>query len=729
MVKKILSERCAWISAILLVLSIVPSTSHAASGSLKPTRTNTPPRLDGKLDDPVWSTALSVSDFKTFYPDFGKTIAESTIAYAAFDDTNLYFAFRCFDPAPSKIKATMAARDNIRYDDFVCLNIDTFNDQQALYAFYVNPLGIQMDSRGTNYTEDIGVDIVWHCAAQMDDKGYTVEVSIPLKSIRYSTDDPTYMGIFFERQVGRRLEHVSYPPFDPAKGYQFLTQMVQLEYDGLKHYAFWQLLPAFTYSSKYHQDGGKLRQFENHGEAGVTATYGITPQLILDATYNPDFSQVEADAGQVDINLRSPLYFAEKRPFFLEGTDLLNLGGIDQQRQQGILYGVYTRTIVNPLAGIKLSGKTSRNGSLAAILAVDDLTDGRPLNYGKHAVVPIIRYKQTLQDDSYLGGIYAGREWGATYNRVGGFDGLLRLTPSSSVEYHALGAMTRLTDSTNASDGHALSLIYRSNKRELEWGLEGNKVSQSFGLDDGYLTRAGILAFNGYATPKLYPSSKIIDRIELGVFGSVLRDEPSGLWETNNYLAVTFVILGSLQLNARYDVATEIFGGKRFSDNAVRFSGGGQFSKEIYFTLTSRYGNSVIYSAAPDQGRGTTLSANLSYQPWEQFNLTAIATYANLFRTSDNSLVFDYPLGRIRLTYQLNQYWFVRAIAEYNGYRKSLTDDFLLSFTYIPGTVMYLGYGSLFEQTAWNQTAYVASTSYLETYRGIFFKVSYLWRS
>jgi hypothetical protein len=234
---------------------------------------------------------------------------------------------------------------------------------------------------------------------------------------------------------------------------------------------------------------------------------------------------------------------------------------------------------------------------------------------------------------------------------------------------------------------------------------------------------------NGYVTPKIYPTWKVIDRIDLAAFGSVLRDDPSGLWETNNRFTVGLTILGSLTASAQYMQATEIFAGSRFSDNGVRIAGGGQFSKEIYFTISARYGDAVVYSSAPVQGRGATIVANLDLQPWQHFDLTLTGTYANLFQVSDNSLVYDYPIGRVRLTYQLNEYWFVRGITEYNGYRKSFTDDFLLSFTYIPGTVMYLGYGSLFERTAWNQTAYVAANSYLETYRGIFFKTSYLWRS
>ncbi|MBI3789112.1 MAG: carbohydrate binding family 9 domain-containing protein, partial [Ignavibacteriales bacterium] len=675
-----------------------------AQESLKPVRTEAPPQIDGKLDDPVWAKAMSVTSFRTFIPDFGKVIPESTVAYSAFDDENLYFAFRCFDPNPGTIKATIGQRDNVRTDDWICLNIDTFNDQQSLFAFYVNPHGIQMDSRATSTSEDFSIDLVWYSAGQIDDQGYTVEVSIPLKSIRYSNEDPTVMSIFFERQVGKRLEHVSYPSLDPKKGYQFLTQMQPLEYAGLKHYTFWELLPAFTYSNRYHHDQGTLTQFKNQGEVSLTAKYGITPQLILDGTYNPDFSQVEADAGQVDINLRSNLFFSEKRPFFLEGTDILTLGGIDQGRQQGVLYGVYTRTIVHPLVGLKLSGKVSRDGALASILAVDDLTDGRSTDYGRKAFFPIVRYKQALSEDSYVGGIYTGREWGSVFNRVGGVDGMQRVASASVLEYHILGSSSRVTDSTSVNQGHAMSVIYRHNSRDMDWGIQGNKVSGNFQLDAGYLTRTGLLAFDAYVIPKFYPSSSIINRIDLAIFGSTLRDDPSGLWETNNRITITSVILGSLTASARYQYSTEVFGGQRFSTSVAQLNGGGQFSKAINFTASYRFGNAVIYSAFPEQGTSTVVTANLSIQPLDHFDLTTSATYANLFRTSDNSRIYDYPIGRLRLTYQVNQYWFIRGIAEYNGYRKTITDDFLASFTYIPGTVVHLGYGSLFQRTAWDRT-------------------------
>jgi hypothetical protein len=696
---------------------------------LRPVRTDAPPRIDAKLDDAVWSRALTVTGFRTFFPDFGKVVPESTVAYAAYDDENLYFAFRCFDPDPSTIKASVNQRDNIRPDDWVCLNIDTYHDQQSLFAFYINPHGIQMDSRGTNTSEDMSVDFVWYSAGEIDAGGYTVEAAIPLKSIRYATGDPTQMGIFFERFIARRKEDTSFPPFDPAKGYQLLTQMVTLEYAGLKHYTFLEVLPEFTYSNRSRQEEGALAKYVDRGEMGLTVKYGITPQLILDGTYKPDFSQVEADAGQVDVNLRSPLFFAEKRPFFLEGTDILTLAGVDQNHQQGIVYGVYTRTIVNPLAGVKLTGKVSRDGSVAALVAVDDLNDGRATDYGNRAVMPILRYKHALDEDSFVGALYAGREVGRTYNRAGGIDGVMRITPASTLEYHALGSTTRTTDSTGARTGHAASVLYRASTRDADWGVEANTLSENFLLDAGYVYRTGLVSFAGFVTPKLYPASSLIDRIDLSAYASALRDQPSGLWETDNRMSATAIIGGTMTAEVQYGYITEVFGGKCFSDKGFQVGVGGQLTKTVSVSFTMRRSGMVLYQADPEQGYGTIASASVKYQPWEHMEITATGTYANLFRSSDDGLVYDYPIGRLRVKYQLNQYWYIRAITEYNAYRKSLTDDFLLSFTYIPGTVMYLGYGSLFEKTAWDRTAYIPSSSYLETYRGLFFKVSYLWRS
>ncbi|HEY4612267.1 MAG TPA: DUF5916 domain-containing protein, partial [Bacteroidota bacterium] len=479
---------------LLTVSTFLVANSLYANGTLepmKPIRASTAPVIDGKLDDSIWQQAPFVTGFRSFIPDFGKTIPESTVVYMAYDRENIYFAFKCFDPQPSLIKAEITNRDNMRPHDFICINLDSFNDQQSLYAFYVNPLGIQGDSRFAAGNEDFSVDLVWYSAGQIDSEGYNVEVQIPVKSIRYSDKNPVEMSLFFERRVSRRSEHVSYPSLDPAKGYQFLTQMQPIVYPDLEPYKLFEVLPAFTYSQKYLTQSGGLVRDQNKGELSLTAKYGITSNLTLDGTYNPDFSQIEADAGQVDVNLRYGLFFAEKRPFFLEGSEIFSLAAT------GNAQVVHTRTIVNPLVGFKLSGKLGAKSTLASIYAVDELLDPQGRKTGERATFPIIRYKYALSEDSYVGGIYTGRELTDYSNRVAGADGFLRLSTSGYIVYQGLFSQSNDTPTDAKTDGHAFAVYYRNESRDFDFQLGATKLSENFSAEAGYVTRTGIVTFNG----------------------------------------------------------------------------------------------------------------------------------------------------------------------------------------------------------------------------------------
>ena len=171
MTKDLFRPRPAPVLVLLLLAALTMTGLAAESDLLKPLRTNTPPKIDGILDDPVWTKAPTVTGFETFIPEFGKVQPEQTIVYMVYDRENLYFGFRCFDNQPDKIKAAVSRRDNVQTDDFVCINLDSFNDQQALYALYVNPLGIQADSRFASNREDFSVDVIWYSAGRIDGKG------------------------------------------------------------------------------------------------------------------------------------------------------------------------------------------------------------------------------------------------------------------------------------------------------------------------------------------------------------------------------------------------------------------------------------------------------------------------------------------------------------------------------------------------------------------------------
>ncbi len=717
--------------SILLGIFLVFSSGLASTAPpplLKPLKTDQPPVIDGVLDDPVWAKAPYVKDFKTFIPDFGGDLSEETLAYFAYDSENLFFAFQCYDREPKKIKATLSKRDDIRTDDFVCINLDSFNDQQSLYALYVNPLGIQMDSRYASNKEDFSADMVWYSAGKLHDKGYSIEMRIPLKSIRYSSGERTEMSIFFERSIGRRTEHGSYPELDPAKGYAFLTGMAPMEFFGLKKYTLLEFIPAFTFQQGYTQAQGRLSRDMTARDLSLTGKYGITPSLILDATYNPDFSQVEADAGQVDVNLRYDLYFPEKRPFFLEGSENFNLAGTIAD--DFLLSAVHTRNIVDPQVGLKLTGKIARKANIATIFAADEfpVTISPSANGGKSAIFSIVRYRHALSQDSYLGLFFTDREHEGRFNRVVGPDGMVRLNQSSMLSFHVLGSFTRATSGAEREDGHALSLDYYHDTRDWKVSLGFQDLSTDFETDAGYLTRTGLTRFRVGVSPLFYPRSQVLRRIAVSLASSQLRDHTSNLWETDNSAAVIFMLVRTSQISVTYSYATEIFLGQRFKTGGWTLGGRSQITNAIYFNLAFRSGQAIRYSESPFQGYEKRGQATLGYQPSEKFNWTLSFTYSDLFRDADKEKVYDYTIVRNRLIYQVNKYLFFRAIVEYNSYRKQLLTDFLASFLYIPGTVIQLGYGSLYERIRWQDDAYVTADRFLEARRGIFFKASYLWR-
>jgi hypothetical protein len=542
-----------------VLISLVAAEAVHASEVLRPRRAERPPVIDGRLDDPIWQQCPAVTNFSTFAPDFGRDGSQKTVAYMAYDSENLYFAFRCFDTEPNKIKCAVSARDNVNSDDWVCINLDSFYDQQSLYALYVNPAGIQMDSRFAAGKEDFSADVVWYSAGQLDADGYAIEMCIPLRSIRYSETNPVTMSVFFERYISRLSEHSSYPALDPGMGMNFLPQMTPLLYPDVKHFSLFEFLPALTYSQKHKLDAGDLVVDQRKGDFSLTTKYGITSDLILDGTYNPDFSQVEADAGQVDVNLRYALYYPEKRPFFLEGNEIYNVAATQSSDIDPVASIVHTRTIVSPLLGTKLSGKIDAKNTIALLYGMDRISPDEAALYGDYAHFPIARYKHAMAEDSYIGAIYAGREVRNRYNRVAGVDGMIRATQASMFEYSALYSSTKADSASTPKLGHSIGLKYGYGMRDLDYYVSVNDIAEGFAVESGYVTRTGVSTIAAFARPKFYPPSSIVQKITVDFFAGQTYDKFSDLWETYNYVAVRPFFLGSMNSTLMYIYSNEIF--------------------------------------------------------------------------------------------------------------------------------------------------------------------------
>jgi len=690
---------------------------------LSPLRTDTPPIIDGILDDPVWAMAPSETGFKTWRPDFGQDMHEKTIVYYAYDRENLYFAYRCYDSEPSKIKASITARDTINQDDWICLNLDTFNDQQSLYAFYVNPLGIQGDARFEGGQEDFTIDVVWYSVGRIDAEGYSIEVRIPFKSIRYRSREPVEMGIIFERNISRYSEAGTHPELDPARGLDFLNRTRPLRFTDIKHYTLLEVLPAFTYGKTSLDEQGSLEPQKTRSELSLTAKYGLTSQLILDGTVNPDFSQVESDAGQVDFNLRYALFYPEKRPFFLEGREKFTLAATEPGNP--LESAVHTRTISDPVLGFKLNGKLGPRDTIASIYAMDDLPSGAPEDYAHFAIA---RYKHALSEDSFIGGVFTGRFEGPRYNIVAGSDGYIRVNPSSYFAYQALASQTKPLEGGGEVEGQALNFLYYYSTRDRLFEVVFQDLGKDFMTETGYLTRNGLTRLKVGYLPMIYPKSRTFLRIDPMVHIINIRDKFSGLYETYNAFDLRLVMPRNTMITMGGRYQTEVFLGERFGRSGVRLIGTSQVTKQVLLQTRYVYGQKIRYVENPYQGRGSDATFSATYLPSENLHFELALAYSDFYRSAGGAKEFDYTIIRSANTYQVNKYLFFRAIVEYNSFYKSLMTDLLASFTYIPGTVVHIGYGSLYEKLAWREEQYEPSDRFLEMKRDFFFKVSYLWR-
>jgi hypothetical protein len=698
-------------------------------------RTETPPVIDGKLDDPLWQQATRFDDFTTFKPDFGKPTSEKTVLLMAYDRKYIYFAFDCRDSEPAKIKAAMAKRDGIDMDDWIGVVLDTFGDKQGGYLFEVNPLGVQLDGMiNVDGNGDSSFDTVWESKGLIHGGGYSAEAAIPFKSLRYPFKKKLVMGLLVSRYIGRKSEQTSSPELSPEGG-AIMNQSRLIELSDVKFERPVEFIPALTYDQGSSHSAGAMRSTGKNTDFSLTGKLGLTSNLTLDAAYNPDFSQVETDAGQIDINLRSSIYYPEKRPFFLEGMENFNFATAMEANTVGAI--VYTRSIVDPLLGLKLTGKIGSHNVLSGIFALDEfpgaaaVEEGDSERAGRNAAFTILRYKRQMGKDNYVGGFFTNRSFAGDANSVGGIDGRWRLNNTSFLEYSALGSRSRAGTAAQDDTGHYLGLRYNYSNRHWNVDLGLFDLSNDFRIDTGYVTRTGITMVPAFVQYSAYPKSKFFQRIDTFWWSYHLLDKPSDLFETYNHLVLRFNMPRQSQLRVDAILGNEVFAGQRFSLSGWRVRGYTQLFKQLYLEGGYRRSDRIYYDPeSPFQGKGNTADLYVQYQPFDKLNTSLGLSYYDFYRNSDSEKVYDYTIWRSRTTFQVNRYLFFRGIVEYNNYWKKINADFLASFTYIPGTVIYLGYGSIYEKLKYSNEDrdYFPADDFLQTRRSFFFKASYLWR-
>jgi hypothetical protein len=497
------------------------------------------PTIDGKLDDEVWKTAIVLKDFYQTQPGDNIPPSKETRVYIGYDPKFIYLGFHCFDE-PGKVRANIPKRDNIWDDDYVGILFDTFNDQRKAYEFDFNPLGIQADGIWTDgQGEDFSLDIIMDSKGEVTEDGYTIEVAIPFKSLRYVAGKDKLWGVHFWRRIKRLNNELDmWMPIsrDISSWLAQAGKMTGLE--GIATERTLDLIPSLTLSETGKRkapvtlaeiaNGGRFVNEPIKFDPGLTGKFSPKPTMTLDFAINPDFAQVESDQLVVTANQRFPIFFPEKRPFFLEGIDIF----------QTQIAAVHTRTIVDPDAAVKLTGKSGRNtyGLLVASdnapgnFSEEELPNAPVRLVGKNAQVGILRLKRDIgKSDSYLGFLGTYRRFVDVYNDLGGVDGRFRFDKITTFSFQVLGTYSRNSffypNEGGSFDRKEPGLAYATSldKDGRHWGWNFSTVGRSryFRSDVGFSRRTNTNNFNYFlrynSEPK--PKAKLISWRVYNAFG------------------------------------------------------------------------------------------------------------------------------------------------------------------------------------------------------------------
>jgi hypothetical protein len=731
---------------VLALLLLVQSAVSGAVVEGKGSPTAEIPRLesaavtiDGGLDEPAWAQATRLTGFWQYQPVDGRPAEEATEVLVWYAPDAIYFGIVAHDRVPASIRATVADRDNIDNDDRVVIDIDTFHDRRRAFFFGVNPLGAQSDgvrSEGAGQVSslipgsvDLNPDFTWESKGRVTDQGYQVEIRIPFKSLRYPSGEPQRWGLNVTRVVQRTGYTDTWTDVRRANA-SFIGQEGAIGgLHDLKRGVAVEAQPFVTATANGARDDLTDR-FDRESvdpDAGLNLRLGFT-SYSLDATLNPDFSQVESDAGQVTVNERFALFFPEKRPFFLEGIELF---GSPQTL-------VYTRRVVNPRAGAKFTGKFGQLG-VAHLTAVDETESG-------DAWFNVTRLRRDFGRSSIAGVTFTNRDADGLHNRV--LAGDFRYVWGLYYAQVQLGA----SHTSTGGDGRTApiwQLEYDRTGRSWGFNYLVSGIGRGFDAQAGFVNRLRSDVVNAHA----------FNRFTLyGARGAALENltvffGPEWTWlyhrfgfnrplEGYEQMDATFQLRGGWELNGHLQRDFVNFQDSTYARYTVGGAGGPVYRPDDDFSgftvqtgvttptwqrldarVTYRRGRAPIFEEAAT-GSAWLATAGLNARPASTVRLALTGTIFRLDRR-DGTEFARATIPRLQVEYQPNRALFFRAIGEYRSERRAalldpgtgaplLVDgaaqpatefnglrlDLLASFEPTPGTVAFLGYGGSLETDA-----------------------------
>jgi hypothetical protein len=726
----------------------------AAPGSDRPPDPLNVPRVeggivvDGRLEEAAWEQAL-VLDLP-FETEPGENIPApvQTTLRVFHDKENIYFGMECLDPDPSRIRSRFAERDSFDGHDLINVNLDTFNDERRNYFFGCNPLGVQRDGLETTGA-DMSWDAIWASAGRIHERGYTIEIAIPFSSLQFQrTAGPQVWGLDVSRWYPRSQRHrLGLVRLDRSNN-SYQSQFLKIRgFAGIKPGKRIEAVPTLTglnTDARQELPDGDFANATRRLDPGLTVKWGVTANLTINGTVNPDFSQVEADSRQLDINQPFALFYREKRPFFTEGADFFS----------SPFNVIYTRTLRDPRWGVKLAGKEGSN-SFGAFFVQDDLTNlifpgsqgSQSISLDALSSALVLRYKRDLGSRYTLGALFTGRSGddpedpggGGYFNRVYGFDGEARFTRRDKVSFQFLGSSTRYPDavasgfsqSLGTLNDRAFGMQYQHQSRSFNWYLEYDEAGPRFRADLGFMPRVGYREIEGGFSHCWNRNQGWWSQIRLGTSYERSEDHQGRfLYEMNS---LNFVFRGALQSNFMlygYRIR-EDYQGRIFPKWAAEAYLEMQPSAVVWLAFYGNLGDQVDYENVRP---GWQVQAN----PALQLNISRRLVF-RLDHNYQRMSVGGRELYTANITqgsaiYHLSARTFFRAIVQYVDYRynaanytfaidpvyKHLFSQLLFSYRLNPRTVLFLGYS---DNALGSQEYRLARSD-----RTVFMKVSYSWQ-
>ncbi|MFN2603133.1 MAG: DUF5916 domain-containing protein [Gemmatimonadaceae bacterium] len=731
------------------------------------------PVLDGKLDDSTWAQAAQLTDFVEYEPNDLIRGRQKSVAYVAYDSQYLFLAFRAFESKPGNVRATVFPRERGGdYDDRVTFELDTYLDKRRALEFKSNPYGIQTDGiKVEGLDGDPSPDYVWYSAGRVDDKGWTVEMMIPWASLRFPHTDPLSIGFNVIRVYGRSAAKDAWVARRHGNPCEICQEGVLYGITGIDDHKTIDVLPyvsgsqigARRFAADSATSGGQFYStrpplgFDSgrpKGAVGGDIKYALTSATLLNATINPDFSQVESDDDQVRVNQRFTLFQTERRPFFLENRDNFEIPrSLDESRTNiGDLF--YSRAIVDPSTGIRLTGKQGRL-TFGSLYVRDDQpgyfdysgfeSSGYQPLANSAADIIVARARADVLADSYIGLTALGRRVGDSNNGVGAVDVALRrgtvtlkAEGGGSTDRAPLDLTTSpVLDGKKRNGVYYRALLAQAGKN-LSAVILASGADSTFRDQIGRFARVGIQQLGGRVTATQYPSTKILQWMSQGInvqtasaFGGKFLDYTvTTPFQFQFQKATTFTVTPLWQLLTVFD--------KRLYMNGLVLDGSSAASPMLFVSGTIYFGDREIIDQSRSRvGKGYNANVGLIVRPVPQGSIDIRGQRTWHSDKWGSPLVDDAQILRIKGSYQFSRPLGIRLIEQYsNQYDTRITNPFyrrgivharsaLVSYELGPSSFFYAGYN---EGSQDFNDPIVDGGAILRTDNVVFMKLSYLIR-